>query len=120
MANERKTQLAKFEEVIQCALLPDEVDKVVAYITTADDILELMEVLASQGYEVTFRYDALRKNYSVCVKGAITGCVNAGKWLYGNGDTSLTAFCSAFYKHFEIYKQEKWTHRSTGSSLGVS
>lgn len=118
--NDPKFQAAKFEEVVQCTLTPEEGKAVLGYLTDAEGVLELTEVLMSQGYEVSFRFDPIRGNYSVCLKGAYASCNNAGCWLYGNGNTLTLAISSAFYKHFEIYQQGKWASRSADTQLGVS
>lgn len=123
MAEKRKlgkNDIVPFEEVIQCSFLDDEAGKVVGYIADASALLDLMEVLVSQGYEVSFRFDSVRQNHSVCIKGVYANCPNAGKWLYGNAVSLENAFDSAFYKHFEIYGQGEWKSRGPNTKLGVS
>lgn len=116
--NSRK--LASFEAVIQYTFLPDQASEVIAYITSAVEILDLKLILLDTGYEVSQAYNPDRKNFSVCIKGIDKACVNAGRWLYGNGDTLHLAYCSAFYKHFVIFEQKVWNGNSSGSGMAVS
>lgn len=110
----------EFKEVVQYALLPEDVSRVVAYLAEPSDVLEAMEQLAMTGYEVAIQRNEKHENFSVCLKGVSPECVNAGKWLYGNGKTLSGAFCSAAFKHFEIFKQGEWKQREVKQDYDVS
>lgn len=118
--NAMQVKMAEFKAVVQAPLLPGEVPKVMGYLATPETLFEMLEILASTGYEVSLRHDKKRKNHSVCIKGAAADCLNAGLWLYGNGETLHNAFCSALYKHFEIFQQGRWEDRDTDGSSAVS
>jgi len=118
--NAMQVKYAEFKAVIQAPLLPDEVPQVMGYIATGEQLFELLDVLVQTGYEVSCRQDKKRKNFSVCLKGASIDCINAGLWLYGNGESLHMAFCSALYKHFVVYSQKKWEDRDTDGSSAVS
>ena len=111
---------AKFEAVIQYTFLPDVISEVKAYVTSAVEVLDLIAILVDTGYEVSQAYNPDRKNFSVCIKGILPGSVNAGRWLYGNGDTLHLAFCSALYKHFVVFEQNAWNANQTDSGVGLS
>lgn len=118
--NAMQNKTASFQAVIQCSFLPDEPKKVVGYIASPDQIIEMIEIVGLTGYEISIRHDKKRENWSVCLKGVSTDCVNAGLWLYGNGESQHMAFCAVFYKHFELYAQERWQDRISASGGGVS
>lgn len=111
---------ADFKEVIQYALTPEEAPKVVAYLGTAKDILEAIEILTLQGYEVAIQRNEKHENFSAAIKGVSFDCVNAGKWLYGNGKTIEGALCSACYKHFVVFSQGEWKQRTVTQDYDVS
>ena len=116
--NAHQRQVAPFLAVVQYTFMPNDAPLVVAYITTPEQILEMVEVVGQTGYEISQRYDKTRESWSVCLKGADRDCVNAGKWMYGNGETLHLAFCSVMYKHFEIFGQKEWV--GTSSSAGMT
>jgi len=118
--NAAYNKTASFQEVIQCSFMGKEADKVVGYIATPEALIDMTEILTSTGYEVSVRFDPVRENYSVCLKGVSEDCPNAGLWLYGNADTLLDAYCSAYFKYFEIFEQKKWVARSTPNAGGIS
>lgn len=117
MANKNalQRQVAPFLAVVQYTFLPEEAPKVQAYITNEKQVFEMLEILGSTGYEVSMRYDSVRDSWSVCLKGADRECLNAGKWMYGNGKSLHLAFCSALYKHFEVYEQREWIGNTSGA-----
>jgi len=118
--NALQNQVAPFLAVVQHTFMPDEVPTVMAYLPDDKSILDGLENLGLTGYEVSARYDKQRESWSVCIKGADRDCVNAGKWMYGNGGTLQLAYCSAFYKHFEVFKQKEWTGSEAKGSLLLS
>ena len=118
--NAMQNKTVPFKAVVQCTFLPGEPDKVMGYISSDADILRGVLEMTLQGYEITIRWDPKRKNYSVCLKGVTDTCANAGKWLYGNGETLQLAYGSAFYKHYVIFNEGEWNDRGTPTGGGVS
>jgi len=110
--------VAPFLAVVQHTFIPEDIPLVVAYVTDEAHLFQMLEILGSTGYEVSQRYDKSRESWSVCIKGADRDCTNAGKWMYGNGETLNLAYCSALYKHFQVFKQGEWRgSEAKGSSI---
>jgi len=119
-ASNSSRSIAKFETVIQYTFLPDQASEVMAYITTAQEVLDLTAILVDTGYEVSQSYNPDKKKFSVCLKGIQAGTINAGRWMYGNGDTLHLAYCAAYYKHFIVFEQKAWDGNTTNSGMAFS
>lgn len=118
--NAMSRQIAPFQAVVQYTFLPEDAPLVLAYITEENQIFQMLEILGETGYETSQRYDPTREQWSVCLKGVERDCANAGKWMYGNGDSLHLAFCSVLYKHFEVFKQKEWKGSENASGMAFS
>jgi len=107
---------ATFKAVIECPLQENEVPLIPKYLPAAQDLIEAEDMLAMTGYEVSYRYNPKHDNYSVCIKGVMSDCVNLGYWLYGNGESVQMAKRSAYWKHFELFRQAAWSDRASQTS----
>lgn len=106
--NAAQQSVAPFLAVVQYTFMPEDIPNVVGFVEDGMSVMDALDILGTTGYEVSVRYDKQRESWSVCLKGADRECVNAGKWMYGNGNTLQLAYCSAFYKHFVVFKQGEW------------
>jgi len=107
-------------EIVQFALLPDEVDAVVALKFDAKEVLDGMCLLLEKGYEVVINQNTFQGGYSVCVRAVWSENPNAGKAMYSNAETPEMAMQVALFKCFTIANGGVWRTQSLAARPTLS
>lgn len=103
----------KCTEVVQIALLPEDVENAKSLILEPLDLLLAIMEAAKDGLSLTIMYDTSEEKWTARFAGYIAGKPNSGKLLYGNGQTPLLAVASLYVKHFLKSNGGSWESSQT-------
>lgn len=106
-------------EVVQIPLLPDMVDELLSLKIDISQLEAAFDQCLIQGYSLTIQYDPVDEKFSARLAGITEGLPNAGKLLYGNGDTRHNALLALYGKHFLASEGGLWVS-TTGRSSKLS
>ena len=113
MSNFKGDKQAKFQKVVQLALLPGDVERIMAWNIQPEERFTLMEILHHEGYSIETSYDQVADQWSCCIKGKYERNVNAGMYIYGNAPDYWTAIDVALWKVTVKLDGKRWEEVDT-------
>lgn len=118
MAFKGKTQKKTVicDTVVQIPLLPEVVQELLTLTGNLQSLVVEFEKPVKQGYSLQIQYDPDRNQFHARFAGVTEGLPNAGKLLYGNGDTIELAILSLYGKHFLQSEGGLWKDVSNSGS----
>lgn len=95
-------------QIVQLPLLQEHQEELQGIVADPEQLFDDLKTLLDTGYSVTFSVNELTGGYSVCIRGVYTGSANAGKALYCNAPSPISALLVGVFKCFVIAGMGEW------------